>query len=56
MAGMTSHIVFGVLYLLVAVAAFLTSERQKKEGKDFRLLRGLGFLMLLRAVTKIWWN
>jgi hypothetical protein len=55
-ASMTHRLVFGILYLLVAVAAFATSVYQKREGKDFRGLQVLGFLMLMCAVAKIWSN
>jgi len=34
-----NRIVFGALHLLLGVAAFVTSARQKKAGKDFRVLQ-----------------
>ena len=51
---MTHRIVFGVLYLSIAVWAFVLAVRQKREEKDYRVLQVLGLVSLIYAVVRIW--
>ena len=50
---MPARLIFFVLYLILAAAAFVLSVRQKREKKDFRLLQILGAVALILAVLKI---
>lgn len=53
---MTLRVVFGILYLIAATWGIVMGVRQRREGKDFRLLFLLGSMALLCAAEKIWSN
>jgi hypothetical protein len=51
---MAGHLIFGVLYLILAIVAFVLSKHERRAGKDYRLLQLWAFVALTLAGLKMW--